>query len=154
MIPVIRADQSKCFETVPKVMVTADVLFTITGGPILIEELLSECVTVNDATASTMQYKSNPDNATAATFSGASGSLASFAAGGTVRLSPVALTTAPVLALVGAGGLHLGTDIGNHIIVQAGTISIVIAVGSTTGTWKHYIRYRPLSPNSVINLAG
>jgi hypothetical protein len=131
-------------------MVTADVIFTITGGPIMINEILSECVTANDATASTMQYKSNPGNATAATISGASASLASFAAGGTIRLAPTALTTAPILALTGAGGVHLGLDEANRIIVQAGTLSVVIAVGSTTGTWKHYIRYTPLSPNSVI----
>jgi hypothetical protein len=150
MIPFIRADQSKCFVTLPKVMVNGDVIFTISEGPIQIESILSECVTANNATASTMQYKSNPTLATAATISGASASLSSFALGGTVRLAPTALSTAPVLALVGAGGVHLGTNVANRIIVQKGTISVVIAVGSTTGTWKHHIRYTPLSPNSVI----
>ncbi len=150
MIPVIRADMSKCFETVPKVMVNGDVIFTISDGPIQINELMSECISLNDDTASTMQYKSNPTLATAATISGASASLADFALGGTVKLAPTALTTAPILALVGAGGIHLGVDEGNRIVVQKGTLSLVIGVGSTTGTWKHYIRYTPLSPNAVI----
>jgi len=34
---------------------------------------------------------------------------------------------------------------------DGGTIKLVIAVGSTTGTWKHYLRYKPLSPSSTVN---
>jgi hypothetical protein len=126
-------------------MVNGQTVFTITGGPILIEEILSECITANDTTASTMQWQSAPTVGSAATISGASASLASATAGTTVRLAPTALTTAPVIATAANGGVQLGTNVANRITVQPGTLKLVIGVGSTTGTWKHYMRYRPLA---------
>src|SRR5947208_14800304 len=125
------------------VMVNANTLFTITGGPIAILDLVSLCVTANDATASTLQYQSVPTVGTATTFSGASASLASATAGTTVRLAPTALSTAPIIVAASAGGTQLGTNVANTIVVTAGTIKIVIGVGSTTGTWKHFLWYRP-----------
>ena len=152
MLPFMWASQGKCFGyTVPKVMVNGDVLWTITGGPILIIELLSICVTANDATASTMQYQSVPTVGTATTFSGASATLASATAGTTVRLAPTALSTAPIIVAASAGGVQLGTNVANRITVQDGTIKLVIGVGSTTGTWKHALRYWPLTTDSIIN---
>lgn len=141
----------RCVETSSKVMVNGDTIFTIKNGPILIQELLSVCQTANDATASTLQYKSNPNGgATAATISGASASLANAASRACVRLHPTALTTAPAVIAASAGGASLGLNVGNRVIVQDGTISIVIGVGSTTGKWKHYLRYRPLGPNVTV----
>jgi hypothetical protein len=133
------------------VMVNGDTVFTIAGGPIQIQDLLSECITANNGTASTMQWQSVPTVGSAATISGASGSLASVAAGATVRLAPTALTTAPVIALAAAGGVQLGTNVGNYITIQPGTLKLVIGVGSTTGTWKHYLRYRPLSTGVTVS---
>lgn len=132
------------------VMTNNQVAFTITGGPILIEELLSECITTNDGTLSTLQWRSNPTVGSAATISGATSSLASIAAGATIRLAPTALTTAPVIALAAAGGVQLGTNVANRITVQPGTIQMVIGVGSTTGTWKHFLRYRPLGTGVTV----
>lgn len=141
----------RCVETSAKVMVNGDTIFTIKNGPILIQELLSVCQTANNATASTLQYKSNPNGgATAATISGASASLANAASRACVRLHPTALTTAPAVIAASAGGASLGLNVGNRVIVQDGTISIVIGVGSTTGKWKHYLRYRPLGPNVTV----
>lgn len=141
----------RCVETSAKVMVNGDTIFTIKNGPILIQELLSVCQTPNDATASTLQYKSNPNGgATAVTISGASASLANAASRACVRLHPTALTTAPAVIAASAGGASLGLNVGNRVIVQDGTISIVIGVGSTTGKWKHYLRYRPLGPNVTV----
>lgn len=141
----------RCVETSAKVMVNGGTIFTIKNGPILIQELLSVCQTANDATASTLQYKSNPNGgATAATISGASASLANAASRACVRLHPTALTTAPAVIAASAGGASLGLNVGNRVIVQDGTISIVIGVGSTTGKWKHYLRYRPLGPNVTV----
>lgn len=68
------------------VMTNGDTLFTISGGPILVEALWSECVTANDATASTLQYSSTPTTGSAQTISGASASLAEAAAGASVSL--------------------------------------------------------------------
>jgi len=138
-------------ESVTKVMVNADTVFTIGGGPIQILELLSVCVTANDATASTMQWQSVPTVGTATTITGATATLASATAGTSVLVQPTALSTAPVIVTDANGGLHLGLVAQNHIIVKDGTLKVVIGVGSTTGTWKHYLRYKPLSPSSTVN---
>lgn len=132
------------------VMVNGNTVFTIAGGPIAIYDLLSVCVTANDATASTMQWQSAPTVGSAATISGASASLASATAGTTVRLAPTALTTAPTIATAAAGGVQLGTNVANEIVVKDGTLKVVIGVGSTTGTWKHYLRYKPLGPGVTV----
>jgi hypothetical protein len=141
----------RAVESSTAVMVNANTVFTITGGPIQILELLSVCVTANDATASTMQWQSVPTVGSAQTFSGASASLASVTAGSTYLLTPTALTTAPTPITAAAGGVQLGANLANRIIVKDGTIKLVIGVGSTTGTWKHYLRYRPLAPSATVN---
>ena len=151
MLPFMWASQSKSFKSATAVMVNADTKFTITGGPIQIMDLLSVCVTANDATASTMQWQSNPTVGTATTITGATATLASATAGTTVLIQPTALSTAPVIVAASAGGLHLGLVAQNHIIVKEGTLKTVIGVGSTTGTWYHCLRYVPLTPDSLVN---
>jgi hypothetical protein len=143
--------QPKIIVTPAAVMVNAATVFTVSGGPILIEDLLSVCVSANDATASTLQWQSAPTVGTATTFSGASATLASATAGTTIRLAPTALSTAPVIVAASAGGVALGTNVANRIIVKDGTIKLVIGVGSTTGTWQHYLRWRPLAPACAVN---
>jgi len=151
MLPFMWASQSKSFKSATAVMVNADTKFTITGGPIQIMDLLSVCVTANDATASTMQWQSNPTVGTATTITGATATLASATAGTTVLIQPTALSTAPVIVAASAGGLHLGLVAQNHIIVKEGTLKTVIGIGSTTGTWYHCLRYVPLTPDSLVN---
>jgi hypothetical protein len=125
------------------VMVTGTTIFTITGGPIAIVQLYSLCVTANDGTASTLRWAADPTGAVAsATFSGASSSLASAAAGTSVTLNQTALTTAPDIVV---GGMPLGANVSNQIIIPAGIITSTIGVGSTTGTWRHHLRYKPLA---------
>jgi hypothetical protein len=141
----------RSIETVAAVMVNGTTIFTISGGPIQIIELLSVCVTANDATASTLQWQSTPTVGTATTITGATATLASATAGTSVLIQPTALSTAPVIVTAANGGLHLGLVAQNHIIVKDGTLKTVIGVGSTTGTWKHYLRYKPLGPNSMVN---
>jgi len=147
-LPVMYPDRS--VEKAAAVMVNAQTVFTVAGGPIEIIDLLSECITANDVTASTLQWQANPTVGSAATISGATTTLASIAAGATIRLAPTALSTAPVIALAAAGGVQLGTNVANMITVQPGTIKMVIGVGSTTGTWKHFMRYRPLGANVTV----
>jgi len=133
------------------VMVNGDTLFTVSGGPIAIVQLESVCITANNGTASTLQYQSAPTVGSAATISGASASLANATAGSTVILNATALTTAPDIVAAAAGGVQLGANVANNIVVQAGTIKAVIGVGSTTGTWKHYIAYYPLAPGVTVS---
>lgn len=141
---------ARVVESLPKVMVNGDTVFTIRGGPILIEEIFSECITANNGTASTMQWNSVPLVGSAATFSGASASLANATAGTTVRVAPTALTTAPTVVAASAAGQSLGTNVANRIVVKDGTITLVIGTGSTTGTWKHRMRFKPLAPNVTV----
>jgi len=119
-------------------------LFTIANGPIEIVELQSVCLTANDVTASTLQYSSSPTVGSAKTLSAASATLASATAGTTITLNQTSLATAPDIVTAANGGVAIGANVGNKMIVQAGTLTAVIGVGSTTGTWAHYLRWRPL----------
>lgn len=127
-------------------LVTATTQFTVIGGPIFIEELLSLCIAVCDATASTLQWSADGDVGAATTFTGASASLANFAAGGMVVCNFTALTTAPDLITTGVGLASVKT---RGIIVPAGIITTTVGVGSTTGTFTHHMRYRPLVAGAV-----
>lgn len=151
MLTFIWASQDKTFKSGTATMVNGQTLFTITGGPIILLDLLSVCVTANDVTASTLQYSSTPTVGSAKTLSAASATLASATAGTVVRLNPTSLATAPDIVTAANGGVVIGPNVANKIIIKDGTITMVIGVGSTTGTWYHCIRYQPLTPDSIIN---
>lgn len=142
-LTIYSAGMEKAAESATAVMTNGMTVFTIAGGPIQIVDLLSICISANDATASTMQWQSNPTVGSAATISAASATLASATAGTTVRLAPTNLATAPVIVTAANGGVQVGTNVANFVTVGAGTLKLVIGTGSTTGTWKHYIRYKP-----------
>ena len=130
-------------------LVDGTTLFTISGGPIAIKQLQSICITAAGVAVETIQYSSSPTVGSAKTFSGASASLSGVAAGTTVTLNKTALTTAPDVVTAANGGLPLGANVANDIIVQAGTITSVIA-SATTGTWQHVIAYYPLAPGVTV----
>lgn len=142
--------EARTVQSSTKVMTTGDVVFTIAGGPIMIEELFSECMTAQGAGATTMQWQSLPSVGSAATISAASASLANQTAGSTVRLAPTALSTALTVVAASAGGVSLGTNVSNRIIVKDGTLKLVVGTGPSTGTYKHRLRYKPLSPNVTV----
>lgn len=142
----VYGDSEATVTTAAGVMVNGATLFTIAGGPIVIQDLVSICVTANDTTASTLQYSVTPTVGTAQTISAASASLASAAAGASVTLAGTALATA---ALLNANGPNLIANPGT-IMAPVGAIKIVVGVGSTTGTWKHYLRYKPLTSGVTI----
>jgi hypothetical protein len=133
----------------PAVMVNGTDIFTITGGPIVILELLSVCVTANNGTASTLQWQADGTDGPATTLTGASASLASAAAGTIVATQFTATTTAPVLYTAGVG-ISRPTSTAHGMVVPAGIIETVIGTGSTTGTWRHYMRYRPMARGIVV----
>jgi hypothetical protein len=132
------------------VMSNALQVFTIAGGAIQILALFSLCITANDTTASTLQWKNTVTLGTLSqTITGASASLASAAIGETVVAQLTALSTAPLVNANGAG--ILGTT--GNMLCLPGTLGLVIGTGSTTGTWEHFIRYRPLAKGvTVTNL--
>ncbi len=127
------------------VMVNGTTIFTISGGPVQIVSIGAICVTANNGTASTLQYSADGTDGSATTITGASASLASAAAGTIVASVPGDLTTAPALY---ANGVGVAGTVG--IIVPAGVIKTVVGVGSTTGTWKQFIRYVPLVPGATV----
>jgi hypothetical protein len=131
------------------VMVDGTDIFTIAGGPIVILELISVCVTANNGTASTLQWRADGTDGAATTFTGASASLASAAAGTLAVCHFTATTTAPVLYTAGVG-ISRPTSTAHGMVVPAGIIETVIAVGSTTGTWRHYLRYRPMARGTLV----
>ncbi len=136
-------DNERSVITSTKTMVNGDILFHISEHLQLLN-LFSECVTANGATASTLQYSITPDVGAVTAISGVSASLANVAAGTILVLDGAALATAPALT---SSGVALAQT-ARGIIIPAGTIRLVIGVGSTTGTWVHHIRYRPLHPGA------
>lgn len=137
--------QDKMLMQVAAVMVNGTTVFTITGGPIQIISIGALCVTANNGTASTLQYSADGTDGAATTITGASASLANAAAGAMVVSVPGTLATAPA---VYANGVGIAGTVG--IIVPAGIITTVVGVGSTTGTWRQFIRYRPLASGVTV----
>jgi hypothetical protein len=39
------------------------------------------------------------------------------------------------------------------LVARPGIINITVAGGSTTGTWKHYLRYKPLGRGVTVTAA-
>jgi hypothetical protein len=135
-------------KTTPAVMVNGDIIFNVTGD-ILVYGLLSECYTTNDATASTIQYQVlNNTTTTAATLSAASASLANAAIGVSVIAQLGALTNAPTVT--GASGLGV-FPWGAVRVASNSSIKLIVGVGSTTGTWSHYLVYRPIEVGAVVS---
>ena len=139
--------QPRAVKSAAAVMVNGDTLFTVAGGPIEIIHLMSVCVTANDATASTLQYSVTHATLGAVTISAACASLAEAAIGSFVTLQKTALNTAALLATEGATISSTGPS---TIIMLPGLITAVIGTGSTTGTWQHYITYRPLATGVTV----
>jgi hypothetical protein len=57
------------------------------------------------------------------------------------------LSTAALLSTEGATISSTGPS---TIIMLPGVITVVIGTGSTTGTWKHYLTYRPLATGVTV----
>lgn len=151
MLPFMWGAQEKCIQSTTALLADAATIFTITGGPIQILELLSVCVVANSAVATTLQWSSTPAVGSDKTISGASASLSAIAAGTTILLAPTALTTAPTVVTAANGGVQAGPALSaNHIIVLNGTLKLVIA-NAGTGTFYHCLRYAPLTPSSLVN---
>lgn len=146
MIPFIYAAQEKCvYQATAAVLVNGTTIWTIAGGPVQIVSIGALCITANNATASTLQFSADGTDGSAVTISGASASLANAAAGAMVLAVPGTLATAPAVYASGVG--IAGTV---NIVVPAGIITNVVGVGSTTGTWRQFIRYIPLTPDSTV----
>lgn len=141
----------KCVATGAGLLVTATTAFTVAGGPIHILYLLSICMVGADSTAATLQWSADGTAGSATTFTAASASRANQAAGDMIVCNFTALNTAPDLV---ANGVGLGPVLARGIIVPAGIITTTIGSGpTTTGTYRHYMRYRPIGPGVTVTAA-
>lgn len=132
---------------------TTTTIFTVAGGGIQILDLLSVCVTTNNANAATLQYVFAGTLGSSTTISGATASLASLVAGDNVMINMTALATAPDIMSTGTGAA-LGPVITRGIYTNgAGNIRITIGTAATTGTWNHVLRYRPLARGVTVTAA-
>ena len=134
-------------KTTAAVMTNGLEVFTTTGD-VLVFAVLSECYTANGATASTLQYSAtNNTTSTSQTMSGTSASLANAAQGVSVIAQLGALSNAPTVSnAAGVGVFPWGA-----VRVPGGSsIKLVVGVGSTTGTWKHYLHWQPLEQGAVV----
>ena len=142
------SDSDHTVKTGAKVMVSDDTLFTVSGS-VQILSLVSECVTANNATASTLLWKFTTAAASPLTtnLSAASSTLANTVSGYAVVLATSSsLGEAPNQD---ASGVLLNTP-QRGVRVPSGALKITIAVGSTTGTWRHYLRYEPLEDGAYV----
>ena len=133
--------------TAATALTNAATLFTIAGGPIAIDYLVSICIATGDGGAATLQYSSDPTVGAAATISGATGSLATAVAGSMVSFVGTALATAPTFLTTGHGVASTGPS---HIVVNAGIITSVVGGLASTATWIHYLRYIPLATGVTV----
>jgi len=133
------------------ILANGTTLFTVAGGPIKILDLFCYCIVGGDAAASTLQYSADGTVGAATTFTGASASRANQAAGDMIICNLTALSTAPDLVAAGVG---LGPVLARGVIVPAGIITTTVGSGpTTTGTYKHYLRYRPLGTGVSVTAA-
>lgn len=127
-------------ETTAAVLSDGLALFNIVGD-IRIISLVSECKSTGTPAASTLQYNSTPTVGDAATFSGASASMASCVAGSSISLIS-GQTTAPAIIVSGANNKSAYPL---DVFCPRGVITAVVGTGPTTGTWKHYLVYESIS---------
>ncbi len=136
-------------------LVTGTTVFTVAGGPILITHLLSYVIVGGDSTAATLRWSADGTVGAATTFTGASSSLASLAAGGVVYCDFTTLATAPVITQT-AGVALAGptTSTGGGVYVPAGIITTTIGSGPTvTATYQHFMRWIPLARGVTVTAA-
>lgn len=150
-IEYIQQNADRAVATGAALLATGTTIFTVAGGPIHLFSLLSICMVGSDSTAATLQWSADGTVGAAATFTGASASRANQAAGDFIVCNFTALSTAPDLV---ANGVGLGPVLARGIIVPAGIITSTVGSGpTTTATYKHYLRYRPLGPGITVTAA-
>jgi hypothetical protein len=116
-------------------------------GDCQILSLCSECYVANDGTGTRVKYtmQSALDGTTDIT--GASATLANATVGTTVICDNTTLSSAPNVAV---SGISLNMD-SRGIRVPRGYLKLTVTGGSSTGLWRHYIRYEPLEVNAYIS---
>jgi hypothetical protein len=115
-------------------------LFTIQGGPIVIQNLWARCTSANNTNGSTLKFTIAATAGGAVDVSAASATLASAIVGTTLTITgtfanATAINVPPVvLAGTQAGVVH----------ADLGVIQAIVGTAAITGTWQFGVTYRPL----------
>lgn len=135
----------RCVKTATAVIAAGTAtIFTVAGGPIVIDSLLAVCVTGNDATATLLKFAADPTDGAATDLCAASATLASAAAGTVVSITGT-LANAAVITTAGTAIAQAG-----RVTVLPGVIQTITSGGATTGTWYVAMRYRPVCPGVTV----
>lgn len=151
-------DQSeKVISTITAQVLTlgTNTAFTVAGGGIEILNLGAQCVTPNGAgQATTLQWAFDGTNGSATTITGASGTLASLAAGDLVFADLTLLTTTPIIMSTGISA-SLGPTVTQRLVYTngPGILTMVVGTATSTGTWNQFMRYRPLNRGVTVTAA-
>jgi hypothetical protein len=129
------------------VITDGQVLFTVSGGPVMFKQILGTCKTNNDATASTVRFVHTPTVGSATNISAASASLANSVAGATIGFGAAAVATTPAISATGYQNIA-DANVG---LLTEGTVSVTVGVGPTTGTWEWVLVYEPLNAQSRVS---
>lgn len=144
----VQDSQPKCVASSAKTLTTGNVnMFTITGGPIKVLELVGIVTTVvQSQTTSTKVTVTTTAPAATVDFSAAAVDITGAAAGASIRH----INTTGILTVVTAGFVMEGNAFATNdtqYLVPAGTMQVNNASASNTGAITWYMRYVPLSPN-------
>ena len=122
-------------------------LFTVTGGRVIVTNIVGEVTTVIQAQANAIKLKSVPTTGTAADISGTL-DINAYEVGALVSLNPIALSTALSGAVAGAALVPHGTG----IVIPIGAIKMN-AAASNTGAMKWSITYVPFDDGAAVAAA-
>ncbi len=138
---------ASCSVTGAAILANGTTVYTIAGGPIRITDLVSYCIVGGDVAASTIQWSCDGTVGAATTITAASASLTNAIAGTIVVCNFTTINTAPVVATAGVAIAGMTAATGGGIYAPAGIMTLVIGgADTTTGTWKHYMRWLPMRP--------
>ena len=129
--------------------------FTVAGGGIEILRLGARCVADNGAgQATTLQWAFDGTNGSATTITGASTTLASLVAGDMVYADLTLLSTQPIIMATGTSAALGPTVTERKVLTNGpGILTMVVGAASSTGTWKQFMRYRPLNRGVTVTAA-
>ena len=144
----IRDNSDHLAKTTSKAMIDQDVIFNITGD-VQILSLSSECYSANDGTGTRIKYTVHSALDGDTDISGLCATLANAVIGTRIICDNNTLSNAPNVVV---GGVSIGMD-SRGIISPRGYLKLTVNNGSTTGLWRHYIRYELLEQGATITPA-
>ena len=125
---------------------STNTLFTVTGGPILIKDIIAVCTASGASTNSqfSLQIAATTGGTTPISNNCANATTIN---AGTIYSLPATLTAN---LLTNANGVHIATPPVGGIVCPVGSVQTV-TVANMTGTYYFSMRYQPLAANSLVS---